>query len=111
MRAGWMEDVERCGPSVDVKDVSVVGTEGEVTGMVPGEELWSGKEEKVVKAKGMGFDSEGMAWADLDSSHWPFLQQEDSRKRNRQVETLNTTAENTCSIHNTCTQYREKKRL
>lgn len=106
-----MGNVERDGPSVDVKDVSVDVTEGEVTGMVPGEEVWSGKEEKVVKAKGMGFDSEGVAWADFDSSHWPFLQQEDSRKRNRQVETLNTTAQNTRSVHNTCTQYRETKRL
>lgn len=53
-----MGDVERGGPSVDVKDVSVDGTEGEVTRMVSGEEVWSGKEEKVVKAKGMGFDSE-----------------------------------------------------
>lgn len=72
--------------------MSVDGTEGEVTGMVTGEEVWSGKEEKVVKAMGMGFDSEKVAWADLDSSHWPLLQQKDSRKRNSQVETLNTTA-------------------
>lgn len=89
--AGGVEDVERGGTSVDIKDVSVDGTEGEVTLMVAEEVILSEEEEKGVEAEGVELDSEGVAWAGFDSSHWPFLQQEDSRKSNRQEETLSTT--------------------
>lgn len=41
-------------------------------------------EDKEVETEGVELDSGGVAWAGFDSSHWPFLQQEDSRKSNRQ---------------------------
>lgn len=88
-RAGGVEDVER-GTSVDAKDISVDGTEGEVTVMVAEEMILSDEEENRVEAEGVELDSEGVTWAGFDSSHRPFLQQEDSRKSNRQ-ETLSTT--------------------
>lgn len=50
--------------------------------------IFSGKEEKWVEADGMELDS---VWTGFDSSHWPFLQQEDSRKSNRQENTFSTT--------------------
>lgn len=87
---GGVEDVERDGTSVDVKDVSVDGTEGEVT-VVADEVILSDEEENGVEAEGVELDSEGVAWAGFDSSHRPFLQQGDSRKSNRQEETLSTT--------------------
>ncbi|TNN40672.1 UPF0606 protein [Liparis tanakae] len=86
--AGGAEDVGRGGTSVDVRDASVDGTEGEVTVVEEGVTL-SDKEEKGVE--GVELDSEGVAWAGIDSSHRPFLQQGDSRKSNRQEETLSTT--------------------
>lgn len=89
--AGGVEDVERGGTSVDVKDVSVNGTEGEVTVVVVEEVIFSDEEEKGVEAEGVELDSEGVAWAGFDSSHRPFLQQGDSRKSNKQEETLSTT--------------------
>lgn len=85
-----MGDVER-GTSVDAKDLSVDGTEGEVTVMVAEETILSDEEENGVEAEGVELDSEGVTWAGFDSSHRPFLQQEDSRKSNRQEETLSTT--------------------
>lgn len=94
-----VEDVERTGTSVGVKDVSEDGTEGGVTEMV----IFSDEEEKGVEADGMELDSGGVAWAGFDSSHRPFLQREDSRKSNRQEETLSTTTTatglKTCSVH------------
>lgn len=66
-----VEDVERDGTSVDVKDVSVDGIEGEVTVVVE-EVIWSDEEEKGVDAEGVELDSEGVAWAGFDSSHRPF---------------------------------------
>lgn len=93
--AGGVEDVERGGTSVDVKDVSVDGTEGEVTVVVVvvvvEEVILSDEDEKGVEAEGVELDSGGVAWAGFDSSHRPFLQQGDSRKSNRQEETLSTT--------------------
>lgn len=90
---GGVEDVERGGVSLDVKDVSVYGTEGEVTVVVVAEEvIFSNEEEKGVEAEGVELDSGGVAWAGFESSHRPFLQQGDSRKSNRQEETLSTTA-------------------
>ena len=83
---GGVEDVEKGGTSVDVKDVSVDGTEGEVTVVVVEEVIFSDEEEK-----GVELDSGGVAWAGFESSHRPFLQQGDSRKSNRQEETLSTT--------------------
>lgn len=68
---GDVEDVERDGTSVDVKDVSVDGIEGEVTVVVE-EVIWSDEEEKGVDAEGVELDSEGVAWAGFDSSHRPF---------------------------------------
>lgn len=88
--AGGVEDVES-GTSVDAKDVSVDGTEGEVTVTVAEEMILSDEEENRVEAEGVELDSEGVTWAGFDSSHRPFLQQEDSRKSNRQEETLSTT--------------------
>lgn len=90
-RAGGVEDVEKGGASVDVKDVSVDGIEGEMTVVVVEEVILSDEEEKGVEAEGVVLDSEGVAWAGFDSSHRPFLQQGDSRKSNRQEETLSTT--------------------
>lgn len=69
---GEVEDVERGGTSVDVKDVSVDGTEGEVTAVVVEEVIFSDEEEKGVEAEGVELDSEGVAWAGIDSSHRPF---------------------------------------
>ena len=88
---GVVEDADRGGTSVDVKDVSVYGTEGEVTVVVVEEVIFSDEEEKGVEAEGVELDSGGVAWAGFDSSHRPFLQQGDSRKSNRQEETLSTT--------------------
>lgn len=70
---GEVEDVERGETSVDVKDVSADGTEGEVTVVVVVEEvILSDEEEKGVEAGGVELDSEGVAWAGIDSSHRPF---------------------------------------
>lgn len=74
-------DVQRGGASVDVKDVSIDGTEGEVTVvMVVKEVILSDEEEKGVEAEGVELDSEGVAWAGFDSSHWPFLQRETAER-------------------------------
>lgn len=89
--AGRVEDEEMGGIPVDVKGVSVDGTEWEVTVMVAEEVILSDEEEKRVEAWGVELDSGGVAWAGFDSSHRPFLQQGDSRKSNRQEETLSTT--------------------
>lgn len=70
---GGVEDVERGGVSLDVKDVSVYGTEGEVTVVVVAEEvIFSNEEEKGVEAEGVELDSGGVAWAGFESSHRPF---------------------------------------
>lgn len=87
--AGGVEDVERGSTSVDAKDVSVDGTEGEVTVVVVEEVMLSDEEEK--RIEGVELVSGGVAWAGFDSSHRPFLQQGDSRKSNTQEETLSTT--------------------
>lgn len=84
---GGVEDVDRGGTSLDGKDVSVCGTVGEVTVVVTEEVIFSDEEEKGVELGSGGVS----AWAGFDSSHWPFLQQGDSRKSNRQEETLSTT--------------------
>lgn len=59
-----------------------------------------------VMSDGGGLGSEGVAWAGFDSSHRPFLQQEDSRKSNRQEETQYDDycyrIQHTCSAHATC---------
>lgn len=81
-----VEDVEGGGASGDVQDVSIDVT-GEVTVMVVGGVVMSDREERGVEAEGVGLDSGGVAWAGFDSSHWPFLQQGDSRKSNRQKDT------------------------
>lgn len=86
---------ERGGSSVHVKDVSVDGTEGEVRMVVVEEVILSDEEEKGVEVEGVDLDSEGVAWAGFESSHRPFLQQGDSRKSNRQEETLSTTTTTT----------------
>lgn len=52
-------------------------------------------EDKGVETEGVELDSGGVAWAGFDSSHWPFLQQENSRKSNRQEETFSTTTTGT----------------
>lgn len=62
--------------------------------------IFSDKEEKGVEADGVELDSRGVAWTGFDSSRWPFLQQEDSRKSNRQEETLrNTTSATELQTH------------
>ncbi len=76
---------------MQVKDVSVDGTEGEVIVVLVEKVILSDEEEKGVEAEGVDLDSERVAWAGFDSSHRPFLQQGDSRKSNRQEETFSTT--------------------
>lgn len=68
---GGVEEVERGATSVVVKDVSVDETEREVTVVVE-DVILSDEEEKGVEAEGVKLDSEGVAWAGFDSSHWPF---------------------------------------
>lgn len=87
---GGKDGVEACGALVGVKDVSADGMDGEVTGTMSEEDILSDKDEMRVRTEGVGLGSEGVAWAGFDSSHRPFLQQEDSRKSNRQEETLST---------------------
>lgn len=67
--AGGAEDVGKGGTSVDVRDVSVDGTVTVVEVVEEGVIL-SDKEEKGVE--GVELDSEGVAWAGIDSSHRPF---------------------------------------
>lgn len=81
---GEVEDVEECRALVETQDVSIDGID-EVTGVMS-EEILS-EDEMRVMSEGGGLGSEGVAWAGFDSSHRPFLQQEDSRKSNRQEET------------------------
>lgn len=73
---GVGEDGGMEGTSAGVKDVSVDGTEGEVTVVVVvvvvEEVMLSDEEEKGVEAEGVELDSEGVAWAGYDSSHRPF---------------------------------------
>lgn len=72
--------------------------------------IWSDEEEKGVEAEGVELDSEGVAWAEFDSSHRPFLQQGDSRKSNRQEETLSTTTTaRGLKTHASCSDRRRKK--
>lgn len=84
--AGGTESVKRGGASEDAKDMSVQWREGEVT-MLAEDVMLSDKDKNGVEAWGVKLDSGGVAWAGFDSSHRPFLQQEDSRKSNRQEET------------------------
>lgn len=87
VREVWrVEDVEGSGTSRDVQDASTDVT-GEVRVVVAGAMVMSDREEKGVKAGGVGLDSGGVAWAGFDSSHRPFLQQGDSRKSDRQKDT------------------------
>lgn len=82
---GGGQDVGKCmalvGGSVD-------GTDGVVTGMMSEGEVLSDSDEMRGGSEGVGLGSGGVAWAGFDSSHRPFLQQEDSRKSNRQEERL-----------------------
>lgn len=84
------EGVKRGGASEDVKDMSVQEREGEVTVMLAEDVMLSDENKNGVETWGVKLDSGGVAWAGFDSSHRPFLQQEDSRKSNRQEETLST---------------------
>lgn len=100
---GGVEDVERGGTSVDVRDVSVDGTEEEVTVTVVEEVIFSDEEENGVEAEGVELDSEGVAWAGFDSSHRPFLQQgrqqkEQQTRRDTQYYGYCYRTQDTCSV-------------
>lgn len=105
---GGEEDVEECRALVEAQDVWVDEIDGEGTGMMSKEEVLSDKDEMRVRSEGGGLGFGGVAWAGFDSSHRPFLQQEDSRKSNRQEETqydeLRYRIQHTCSAdhHATC---------
>lgn len=57
---------------MDVKHVSVDGTEGEVTVVLGEMVILSDEEEKGVEAEGVELESGGVAGAGIDSSHRPF---------------------------------------
>lgn len=88
--AGGAEGVKSGGASEDAKDMSVQEREGEVTVMLAEDVMLSDKDKNGVETWGVKLDSGRVVWAGFDSSHRPFLQQEDSRKSNRQEETLST---------------------
>lgn len=73
-----VDNVERGVTSGDIEDVSVDAIEKEVTVVEVEEMTMSDEEEMGVEAVGEELDSEGVAWAGFESSHWAFLQQGDS---------------------------------
>lgn len=82
--------------------------------------ILSEREGRGIKADGVELDSGVVAWTGFDSSRWPFLQQEDSRKSNRQEETLRTITSATDSGHmlssgtqqqRSCKQHTEQRHL
>lgn len=92
--------MEGCRALVEAQGVWVDGTDGGGTGIMLEEEVLSDRDEMRAGSEGGGLGFGGVAWAGFDSSHWPLLQQKDSRKSNRQEETQQD--DERCRIQHTC---------